>query len=284
MHSAHALYRGQRVALLTQHGKQRVIAPVLARALGCHVALVTGYDTDLLGSFTRDIPRAGTQLDAARQKARIGMEISGIPRGLASEGCFGPDPFAGMLPWNLELLIFIDDERGLEIVGRAQGKASFAHQLAADWAAGEAFAKRMGFPEQHLVLRPDSEDDSRIRKGINSWAELKVCFAWALNQSSNGQVFLETDVRADANPTRMENIRLAAEDLAQKLCCLCPACSTPGFSMVERVAGLACADCGAPTRETRAEVHGCLKCAHRLSHELTDRPYASPSACDYCNP
>lgn len=284
MHSAHALYRGQRVALLTQHGKQRVIAPVLARALGCQVELVTGYDTDLLGSFTRDIPRAGTQLDAARQKARIGMEMSGIPRGLASEGCFGPDPFAGMLPWNLELLIFIDDERGLEIVGRAQGKASFAHQLVADWAAGEAFAKRMGFPEQHLVLRPDSQDDSRIRKGISSCTELKASFAWALSQSSNGQVFLETDVRADANPTRMENIRLAAEDLAQKLCCLCPACSTPGFSMVERVAGLACADCGAPTRETRAEVHGCLKCAHRLSHELTDRPYASPSACDYCNP
>jgi len=288
MHSAHHLYRDQRVALLTQHGKEKVLAPVLEQALGCRVELVTGYDTDRLGTFTRDIPRAGTQLDAARKKARIGMDMSGLPLGLASEGSLGPDPFAGIFPWNLELLIFIDDERALEIVGGAQGKANFAHQLAADWAAAEAFADRMGFPEHHLVMRPEGEDDPRIRKGINSWAELEAAFAWALKQSTSGRVFLETDARAHANPTRMENIRLAAEDLAKKLCSLCPACNTPGFWIVERVAGLPCADCGAPTHETRAEVHGCLKCAHRLSHEftdqLTDPQYASPSHCDYCNP
>jgi hypothetical protein len=50
MHSADHLYRGQRVALLTQHGKEKILAPVLELALGCRVELVTGYDTDLLGS------------------------------------------------------------------------------------------------------------------------------------------------------------------------------------------------------------------------------------------
>lgn len=284
MYAADAHYRGQRVALLTQHGKEKVLAPVLERALGCRVELVTGYDTDLLGTFSRDIPRAGTPLEAARKKARIGMAIAGLPLGLASEGCLGSDPFMGMFPWNLELLIFIDDERGLEVVGQAQGKANFAHQLVADWAAAEAFAKHMGFPEHQVVMRPESEDDPRIRKGISSWTELETAFAWALQQSTNDRVFLETDGRAHANPTRMENIRLAAEDLANKLCSLCPACSMPGFWIVERVPGLPCEDCGAPTRETRAEVHGCLKCTHRLSHEFTDRSHASPSRCDYCNP
>ena len=60
-------YRGQSIALLTQHGKERVIAPALEPALGCHVQLVTGYDTDQLGTFTRDKPRPGSQLEAARR-------------------------------------------------------------------------------------------------------------------------------------------------------------------------------------------------------------------------
>ena len=281
---APSVYGGWRVALLTQHGKERVLAPLLGSALGCRVERIAGYDTDLLGTFTREIPRAGTQLEAARKKARIGMELSGLPLGLASEGSFGPDPMVGMFPWNVELVVFIDDERGLEVVGVAQGKANFSHLLAADWAAAEAFARQSGFPEHHLVVRPEGEEDARIRKGIVAWTALEAAFASALAQSASRRVFLETDMRAHANPTRMENIRLAAEDLARKLRSLCPACGTPGFWLVERVAGLPCEDCGEPTRETRAEVHGCLKCAHRITRERTDRQSADPGRCEDCNP
>ena len=78
-------YRGRRIGLPTQHGKERVISPELDRALDCRVERVGGYDTDLLGTFTRDVPRAGTQLEAAGKKARTGMEPSGLPLGLASE-------------------------------------------------------------------------------------------------------------------------------------------------------------------------------------------------------
>lgn len=277
-------YAGRRVALLTQHGKESAIAPVLNTALGCRVERVSGFDTDTLGTFTRDIPRAGAQREAARKKARIGMELSGLPLGLASEGSFGPDPMTGMFAWNVELLIFIDDERGIEVTGVAQGKTNFAHLLTTDWAAAEAFARQAVFPAHHLVVRPEHEDDRRMRKGISAWVALESAFISALAESANGQVFIETDVRAHANPTRMINIGLATEDLAKKLCSLCPDCGTPGFGIVERVAGLPCADCDAPTRETRAEVHGCLKCAHRETHERADRQYADPERCDYCNP
>jgi len=279
-----SVYAESRVALLTQHGKEGVIASVLDTALGCRVERVTGYDTDLLGTFTRDIPRAGMQLEAARRKARIGMQLSGLSLGLASEGSFGADPFAGMFPWNVEFLIFIDDERGLEVVGVAQGAASLSHLLTDNWAAASAYAKQAGFPAHHLVLRPEGEDDPRIRKGIVTWAELEAAFAWALAASASGRVFVETDLRAHANPTRMDNIRLAAEDLVKKLNSFCPSCGTPGFWIVERVDGLPCEACGAPTRETRAEVHGCLKCAHRETRERADRQYADPGRCDYCNP
>ena len=279
-----SVYAESRVALLTQHGKEGVIASVLDTALGCRVERVTGYDTDLLGTFTRDIPRAGMQLEAARKKARIGMQLSGLSLGLASEGSFDADPMVGMFPWNVEFLIFLDDERDLEVVGVAQGKANFSHLLTDDWAAVAAYAKQAGFPAHHLVLRPESENDPRMRKGIAAWVALEAAFAWALAASASGRVFVETDLRAHANPTRMDNIRLAAEDLVKKLRSLCPSCGTPGFWIVERVAGLPCEACGAPTRETRAEILGCLKCAHRETRERTDRQYADPGRCDYCNP
>ena len=277
-------YAGRRIALLTQHGKEGVIAPVLDVALGCRVERVGGYDTDQLGTFTRDIPRAGTQIEAARRKARIGMELLGLPLGLASEGSFGADPMVGMFPWNVEFLIFIDDKQGLEIAGRAYGKASHAHVLTGDWTAAEAFARQAEFPAHHLVVRPDGENDPRLRKGIAAWTKLEAAFAWAQAQSASGQVFLETDLRAHANPTRMEVIRRAAGDLVARLRSPCPACGAPGFWLVERVAGLPCGDCGAPTREIRAEVQGCVTCAHRETRERTEPPYADPGRCDYCNP
>ena len=277
------LYQGRRIALLTQHGKERVIAPVLDAALGCRVERVSGFDTDTLGTFTRDIARVGTQIEAARKKARVGMELSGLPLGLASEGAFGPDPMSGLFPWNVELLIFIDAERNIEVTGVAQQATRFAHLLTDDWEQAAQFARQAGFPEHCLVVRAQGQDDPRIEKGIATWAALETAFQRARGQAENGRVFLEHDVRAHVHPTRREVIRLAAEDLAAKLNSLCPACGAPGFWSVERVTGLPCADCGAPTREIRADIHGCPKCDHRETRERAD-VHADPGRCDYCNP
>ena len=279
-----SVYSGQRVALLTQHGKDRVIAPLLAEMLGCQVVRVAGYDTDLLGTFTREIPRAGSQLEAARRKARIGMQLAGWPLGLASEGSFGLDPRMGIFPWNLEFLIWIDDVRELEVVGVAQGVANYAHLLAKDWDEAGAFARKWEFPEHFMVVRPERDDDSRIRKGISSWAQLEAAFTSALEQSPSSLVFLEVDVRAHANPTRLEIIRLAAQDLVKKLSSLCPECEAPGFWIVEHIAGLPCEECGTPTQESRADVLGCVKCQHRITRERTDKHTANPGRCTYCNP
>lgn len=35
----------------------------------------------------------------------------------------------GLLPWNVEVLIWIDDDLGLEVSGAAQGKSNFAQLL-----------------------------------------------------------------------------------------------------------------------------------------------------------
>lgn len=278
------LYRGRRFALLTQHGKERVISPALASALGCQVEVVSGFDTDRLGTFTREIPRAGTQIEAARRKAEIGMELAGLSLGLASEGAFGPDPMMGLLPWNVEIVVLLDATHGLEVVGRAQGPARHLHRLVTDWPAVEAFAREAGFPEHQLTVRPDGPDDTRVRKGIGDLASLRAAWDWARRASSGAGVFLENDLRAHANPTRMAMIARAAEDLAERVRSRCPECGAPGYALSERIPGLPCADCGAPTRAPRAEVWACLRCDRRETRAVAGTELADPGSCDFCNP
>lgn len=276
-------YSGSTFSFLTRHGKEKVVSPVLEAALGCKIDHTDAYDTDRLGTFSRESRRIGSQLEAARSKARIGMQLTGLRHGIASEGAFGPDPFTGLLQWNVELLVLIDDENGLELTGIAQRPARFEHRSCTSWAEAEAFAVQAGFPEHYLVVRPSHQEDARIEKGISDWGALKSCFARALRDSGNGIVFMENDLRAHANPERMETIRLAALDLCKKALSLCPACGTPGFWSSEQVKGLPCSDCGLPTRRARSEIWKCPACSHQEQRDL-NLGSASPQYCDYCNP
>lgn len=279
-----AAYTDRRAVLLTQHGKETVLAPVLAEAVGCRVERIDGYDTDRLGSFSRDVERIGNQLETARRKARIGMELSGCDLGLASEGAFGPDPFTGFVPWNVELVVLIDDREGLEVAGLAQGAARSLHRRVRDEEGLRTFAREAGFPEHKLMLRPDDEHDPRIRKGLGDWAALSEAFAAASAESAEGWVFVENDLRAFCNPTRMTMIRSAAEDLAARLNSPCPACRTPGFWITGHTPGLPCRLCTAPTRLPKSQTWACLRCAHSEDHAAGSAVDADPLRCDHCNP
>ncbi|MFT5589322.1 MAG: hypothetical protein ACI9ZF_001496 [Bradyrhizobium sp.] len=278
-----SVYSGKKIALLTQHGKEQVIAPALEPVLGCTINHVTGFDTDQLGTFTRDILRPGTQLDAARRKARMGMSLSGLSLGIASEGSFVPDPYTGMFPWNIELVILIDDCLGIEAVGMAEGAGHNAHVEARDWQTVESFANNQDFPRHQLVLRPRNQDDPHIEKGIADWARLKSCFESCVAQADNQQVFIETDLRAFANPARMEHIRQATVDLLHRIESLCPLCSAPGYWVTGRQPGLPCSACCLPTSSYRSETWSCLKCRHKSVQKRTDMTVADPRHCAYCN-
>lgn len=277
-------YSGQAIAFLTQHGKQDVVATVLEPILACHIQHISSFDTDLFGSFTRDVNRMGTQLDAARRKARKGMELSGLRLGLASEGSFSTDPYTGMLPWNREIMVLIDDILGIEVVGMAQGSAAAGQILSGDWLEVERFVAKLGFPQQQFVLRPQSESDDRFVKGISDLEQLRQHFDEMKMQAENAKVFVEPDLRAFASPSRMLHIEKATQDLLQRLLSLCPSCAAPGYAVVQRQAGLPCEVCGTPSSTYMSEIFRCVRCHHQQIKVRDDKQFADARHCPQCNP
>jgi len=276
-------YAERRISLLTKHGKERIIAPML-EVLGCQLEAVTQFDTDQLGTFTREIPRVDTQLDTARKKARIGMDIAGTLLGLASEGAFGSDPFVGLMPWNRELIILVDAFNGIEIVGFAQGPGNHHHYRTCNWDDAADFAKKIGFPVQYVILRPNNDGDPRIIKDVFTWEHFECAFRSASAMASDGYVFLETDGRAHGNPSRRNMIEKATEDLLTKMRSSCPSCEMPGYAVKQTFPGLPCAHCGRPTKIIHAELWLCQKCGNIEKRETSHDEKADPMFCDHCNP
>lgn len=276
-------YRGAQVALLTQHGKERVLAPIFREALGARIELVSGDDTDRFGTFTREVPRLGNQLEAARAKAARAIELSGLELAVASEGSFSAGPL-GLGSWNLELVVFVDTARKLEIIGRSYHPGKHTQASVQNLDELHSAARSAGFPEHALVLRPNDEHDPRCRKGIRSWRDLDREYLAVRRESANGSVFVENDLRAHVHPTRMSHIADAAQDLVRRMRSLCPACGAPGFGVVRMLDGLPCEDCGSPTSQSRGEELGCVACAHRQAVLRSDRRTATAYYCGACNP
>ena len=282
--AAKNLYQHRKVAFLTQHGKQTLLRGPLETALGCELVHTDAYDTDLLGTFTRDQIRPGSQVEAARQKALIGMSLTHTMIGIASEGSFGMDPFGGFIPWNTEVVVWIDQKLGIELVGIAQGPAQSLHKIIKSINELEAFVRKANFPDHHLVLRPQDQDHQDIIKGVDNLPDLVKGFEWAKQKSNNGRVFIENDLRAHCNPTRQGVIRKAADDLIQKLLSTCPNCQTVGYWIKEQTAGLPCAACGRKTHLPISEIWSCSACKYEDDKPLSINRLADPSRCDFCNP
>ncbi|MEJ2478982.1 MAG: hypothetical protein P8Y78_02160 [Acidihalobacter sp.] len=72
-------YTGKCIVLTTKHAKACAAAPAFDRVLGAGV-IEYHFDTDRLGTFSGEIEREGTALDAARKKAQLAIRstVSGI--------------------------------------------------------------------------------------------------------------------------------------------------------------------------------------------------------------
>jgi hypothetical protein len=279
-------YHGRRAAIGTMHAKERVIAPALSRCLGLIVECAEGIDTDALGTFTGEIPRAGDMVEAARAKARLAMARSSVAMGIGSEGAFGPHPVVPFLASGIELIALVDAENDYEIVVQRRTRTNYDSIIAG---AGEniaPFLARIGFPDHAVIVRPEGRSDAvGLVKGLTDQKSLDRAISAAAALSRTGRATVQTDMRAHLNPTRMKTIAFVARALALRAARLCPVCRAPGFGIREALRGLACADCGAPTRRVRAEIHGCLKCGFRcVKRERPASLRAEAMWCDACNP
>jgi len=265
------------LALLTQHDKARAIAPALQQA-GFQVTTVGGFDTDTLGTFTGETSRLGSQLDAATAKARKGCELSGERFGLGSEGSFGPDPYTGLMPWARELLVWWDSEDARAVPVWIQGGATnYTQTHVSTWQEAEVFAIAARFPSHGLVVGKPGEPC--FSKDIRTLHDLQ---RQVLAGLEDGPVWLETDMRAHRNPTRMNMVAHCAQRLSTLLQRQCPRCAGIGFGTETPVPGALCTACRQPTTAMRAKLIHCSACHFSLEEVIKET--VAPSRCDYCNP
>jgi hypothetical protein len=278
------IFNQREIVFLTKHKKDEVVRPILENETGCTLIVENRFDTDQLGTFTREIKRPKSQLDTARMKIEIGMRLTNTDIGVASEGSFGSHPLAP-IPLNIELVLLYDQKEDMEIYGLYEGVDTNYSQITVNsYDDALKFAEKTGFPSHYLILRPDDENSPIIMKNIDCFEKLSDAFQTCQSKSKAGNVFLETDMRAHANPTRMRNIEKAAKDLVAKLMNLCPQCSAPGFQVQEVIRGLPCEWCGLPSEMARVLRFRCHRCKHEVDQLYPRGQYAPAQYCNFCNP
>ena len=277
-------FNGRKLVIATMHEKQRVIAPIIESKLGVKCILDKTLNTDLFGTFSGDIERIDSVIEVLRAKCTQAMKATKTDLAIASEGSFGCHPFSFFSPANEEWLMFLDRKNQLEIVEKV---ISLETNLNGAYVKSEqellAFANKCNFPSHALIIKDQEKNFSFLQKGICSNNKLIKQFYKCM--LTHGFVYVETDMRALFNPTRMKVIERTTQKLLDKIMNCCPACETPGFGIVNVIDGLPCELCNYGTKSTLYHVYSCQKCDH--SNKLiypTGKIFEDPMYCDRCNP
>jgi hypothetical protein len=278
------MFAGRTLVIATKHAKERAIAPILEQALGVTCVVADDLDTDELGTFTGEVERTLDPLATAREKCRRAMEATGHDLAVANEGSFGPHPVMVFAPGDDELLILVDRHHDLELAVReVSATTNFAAGEITAEAALLEFAGKAGFPEHALILREARDSARNIHKGITEEGRLLEVFREL--RADLGSAYVETDMRALYNPTRMSVIADATRKLVDLIESRCPACSWPGFRVTDVIPGLPCGLCGLPTNSASRHVSTCEHCGH--VEELrypAGKTTEDPMYCEFCNP
>ena len=275
---------GRKLLIATKHDKQKVIGPLITEYLGAEWFINTDFDTDLLGTFSGEVERKDDALITLKNKCLLAMEASNCDLGIASEGSFGPHPTLFFGHADDELLVFIDKKNDLEIYSRELStETNFGGSVIRSLTEAEEFASKHGFPQHALIVKNMQEDFDYIQKGVNNSSDLSHFVLECL--SNYGSVYLETDMRAMYNPTRMKVIESAAQKLMKKITSKCPECKTHGFSVTEVKSGLRCEWCSSPTDSILYHLLTCQKCSFSEKEFYPNgKKFEDPMYCSFCNP
>lgn len=274
-------WAGEVAAIATKHDKQRQFGPPLARLVGLDV-VVADVDTDLLGTFSGEVPRPAGPLETARRKARWALDHTGARIGLASEGSFGPHPDVPYVAIGVELAICVDELNGLEIVERVMStNTNFQHLEVGQLPLSPTFLESTRFPSHALVVSPPGETTPMF-KGLVDPGEVDHAIACCLERT--GRALVQTDMRAHLNPTRQQALAELAERLARRIATPCAVCAAPGWGIVDVETGLPCEWCAQPTPLVAYDVFGCARTGCRERRRVPRVELAPAGQCPACNP
>ena len=278
------MFKGRTLIIATKHEKEKVIAPIVEKKLGVTCIVQPSLDTDLLGTFTGEIERKDDPITTLRHKCLMAMESANCDLAIASEGSFGAHPSLFFVNADDELLMLVDKKNDLEIIARELSTdTNFNGAEIKTEDQLKAFADQTLFPSHSLILRNQKDSHQKIVKNIQDWETLVTAFNELVKEF--GSAYVETDMRAMFNPTRMTVIEKAAVKLVDKSLSLCPTCGTPGFGITDIKDGLPCSLCHFPTRSTLSHIYTCSKCNNVKEEKHPHNKYVEdPMFCDICNP
>jgi len=278
------LFQGRKVIIATKHQKENVIAPIFEKELGVICFVDETFDTDALGTFTGEVERVLDPISTAREKCLRAMKINNCDLGIASEGSFGPHPSMFFINADDEFLIFIDTQNKIEVIVRELSTSTnFNGKQIQSQKELLEFANQIDFPKHGLILRKSKDENAAIYKGIIEIETLERTFEYLYSKYNS--VYVETDMRAMFNPTRMNVIEKATQKLVQKIKSTCPQCKMPGFGITDARNGLECSLCGSPTNSTLSYIYVCQHCQFKKEEMYPNKKTTEdPTYCDYCNP
>jgi len=274
-------YQNEPITFATMHGKELLAQHPFADALGANVVAPQQLNTDLFGTFSGEILRTSSPRSTALAKARRGMELEHTHYGLASEGTFSTG--FGTIVENTEVLVFVDDILGLELVeGSITISPLPAGRTIRHLDDALNYAAAVGFPEQRVILQTTHNGIATSFKNIGDRETLHRVGEKVFREANNS-VSIMPDYRAHHCPSRAAVIHTLCEQMAHRLATECPMCLTPGFGQLDVEPGVPCESCGTATNIIAADIHGCGKCPYRTR---IGRPVkrAAPHWCNFCNP
>ncbi|MDF2379691.1 MAG: hypothetical protein P1V18_05770 [Candidatus Gracilibacteria bacterium] len=275
-----------RTALLaTQHQKEKVIAPILESALGITVLVPKEINTDQFGTFTREKKRHGTAQEVVKKKALHALDTFGGDLSIASEGSFGNHPSIPFIISNQEIVTLIDKKHQLTISGViTTAKTNLWSQYISNTTELKTLIKKHDFPNHGLLLRYHPHLNFGIHKDIKTSPEILHKASKMLSKPFIKKIYVETDMRAHRNPTRMKAIQLATESLLKNIKSLCPSCNLPGYIVKKTKGQKNCKECKTPTKIPLYNISICQHCNHKENTHIGIETEVKAMYCNYCNP
>jgi hypothetical protein len=278
------MFEGRSLFIATNHHKEAVIQPILERELNVNCFTLTLFNSDQFGTFSGEIERSLSPLETLKAKCELGFKVTGCDLVIATEGSFGAHPDLPFCAAHDELMLLMDYRHNTSFTARIlTTETNFQGKTILNEDDLLKFCKSIDFPKQAIILRNGERSMLFLKKGINDWDELSTAYNVCMRR--HGSVFVETDMRAMHNPTRMKQIELLTQKLINQLKVLCPACEMPGYGVTSVSPGLPCWICETPTSSVLKHVLTCAACQHQEEvYFPKGRETEDPTFCSACNP